>query len=218
MKVSSISSQYPWSRKWELWLRRLIFNDHNATAFAACEALQKLGFPVAQAITLWSDGKGFARKTYFLYEKLEKNSNAETLMHELQKADDDNALQCADALLIKMFSMIADIHRHAWRHGDPVPKNFLLDVNKPAATLNTEDIENIQLYLIDYDRSRRARVTMPFLKKLFDLKDLRGFVRFGYTADRILQAYGSGKSPFWKQVLIFWIKRRHTYVHGSSAQ
>ena len=209
MKVSAINPRYKLSRKVELLLRRLLRGDHNAAAFYACRAWSQLGVPVCHPIAYWASGSGFAKKTYFMYEKTHHISDGETVLRDLQASANPDARRCYDALLAKMFSIICHIHKLGWRHGDPVPKNFLFDLPVSVDALCAQQIDDMEMRLIDYDGAHEATLKLACLKQFFDMRDLRGFLRLGLSEEQTLKMYGLvPPSSFWQAALRFWVREK----------
>ena len=201
MKVSSINPLYNRRRKAELLIRNLIKKDYNLQAFEGCRALRKNKILVACPLAFWSTGTGLSRKSYFLYNKIDKTTSCNQLIESLNREHKNESRRHKIGLLKKLIEIVHTIHNTGWRHGDLVPKNFLLDLPCDINLINTD------IYLIDYDECHRAKIKLSFIKKFYDLKCLRGLRKIGLPYRDILVTYQNGQhSRFWYWVLLFWIR------------
>ena len=189
MKVSAINPNHRALRKLEIVMSRWFKGEHNANAFELCVALQGQDISLATPIAYWTCGTGYARKTYFMYEKIANNSNAEQLLDELGKSDKKNAHQCADKLWIRIFSIIERLHTLGWRHGDVVPKNFLLKLPISIENLTPSDIDQLDISVIDYDKASRITNVPQWMRKIILLKDIFSFRYFGSREEKLMMDY-----------------------------
>lgn len=201
MKVSSIHSEYGALRKLGVRLRRVLRGDHNRKAFEACHDLSQQGIATPVPIAFWQQGTGLSRKTYFMYEKIPSQFNGEEILRQL--GADLQRAATTQIVLSKIATIIRRVHECRWRHGDPVPKNFLSDLSNDKYC--DEDLQEMSLSLIDFDKSYQPTLTVvPILKTICDMKDLRGLRRFGFSDEQILTAYTTAPSSLQRLALRWW--------------
>ena len=204
MKVFQIDPRYKRSRRLDLLIRRLLGKDYNRNAFLRCHAMREAGLPVARPLAYWSHkGRGlFGAKSFFLYEKIPGEQSLADLCRAVRENHGDDTERLLTVVREKVLHDVRRLHEAGFRHGDPQTINILADTpDAPSARA----IERATFTFIDYDRSARARVRVPFIKKFFDLRDLRVLYIDRFGPHQLLDAGADGKqAAIWHTVLSFW--------------
>lgn len=209
MKVSEISSNYKWRRRLELHVQHW-FKDYNRNAFHACSALHGRIAEVVEPLAWWSYYSSFAhKKSYFLYRFVQVDCSILGLYEKLQ-GENEKRLRL-NRLAEKWLALVVAIHKAAWRHGDPNPKNIGIQFqNHPghASPIAETEMQNSRLHLFDYDQCRPARLNKPdWIKLFFDLRCLRVIDIPGLSNSKVVQLYLQQRQPAigsWKKRLAVW--------------
>ena len=204
MKVFQIDPRYKRSRRLDLLMRWLLGKDYNRNAFLRCRAMRAAGLPVARPLAYWSyKGRGlFGAKSFFLYEKIAAEQSLADLCRAVRENHGGDAERLLAGVREKVLHDVRRLHEAGFRHGDPQTINILVDTpDAPSA----REIERATLTFIDYDRCSRARVRIPFVKKFFDLRDLRVLYIDHFGPHELLDSGADGKqAAIWHTVLSFW--------------
>ena len=204
MKVFQIDPRYKRSRRIDLLIRRLLGKDYNRNAFLRCRAMRAAGLPVAKPLAYWSyKGRGlFGAKSFFLYQKIPSEQSLDDLCRAIREKDRGDAERLLACVREKVLHEIWRMHEAGFRHGDPQTINILV---KAPSTPSAREIEQATFTFIDYDRCSRAEVRVPFIKKFFDLRDLRVLYIDRFGPHELLDSGPDGKqAAIWHTVLSFW--------------
>ena len=199
MKVSYINKRYKWTRQLELILKHYL-RDANRSAFHCCQEACCHNLAVPKPLAYWQTRDSLTQvKSYFLYQYVEANFPWFKLYIELEKIGDKAAEQKRDLIRRKIINALKSLHQQGIRHGDVVARNILMSVQNP------ENLSDAKVYFIDYDGSTCAKIKYPaFIKRFFDIKDLRK-IRIDDTSPYdMLNIYLNGDYPLWRAVLTFW--------------
>ena len=170
MKVSHINPRYRLSRKIDLFLTSL-YKDYCKIGFCAASMLHSHNLPVARPLAFWTFRKTFSdKKSYFLCARLPGEQSVKQLLHSSETGDFDDGFH---TLAEKTVAIIKSVHAAGLRHGDLHLGN--IHSHFPRSTpgsKQTKDISDAELFLLDYDNCSKTRIKIPWVKTLYDLKDL----------------------------------------------
>ncbi len=205
MKVARTTGDYPLSRRIELYLKSL-FNDYSKAAFEGALALEEAGIATGRPVAYWTCRTSLLKKeSYFLYEKIEAECTARELRSRVATGGTPEDQQAVSSLEEQMSQITRRLHGHGLRHGDIHSENFLVSLASAAGAEPQQSSPELSLYLIDTDRVTRTRLSIPVVKRFFDLRCL---CKLDFSDDerkQFLKRYlGDDYSPFWWRVLTFW--------------
>ena len=105
-----------------------------------------------------------------------------------------------------MIDVARQIHRCHWRHNDIHAGNFYVHVPGTQTGSNVEArLSEAELYLLDYDNCAKAGIRTPWIKRFFDLGDLRKLYVPGISDEQLLTTYfGTTPAPHWLRIFQFW--------------
>ena len=202
MKVSHISSRYRLSRKIDLFITSL-YKDYCKISFYGAMALHDRNLPVARPLAFWTFRQGFLRKkSYFLCSMLPDGQPLKQLLQSLPKND----LGCDfHATAEKLVAIIKNIHAADLRHGDLHTGNIYVHAPRPAAGEQTKKSSDFSFSLVDYDNCSKTRIKIPWMKKIYDLKDLSRLVIPTVRDEELLEMYfDATPSPHSIRIFRFW--------------
>lgn len=201
MKVSHISPRYRLSRKIDLFITSL-YKDYCKISFYGSKALFDQNLPVAKPLAFWTLRQGFFRKkSYCLHSKLPDGQTVKQLLQSSQIND----FNCDfHATAKKLVSIIKNIHNAGLRHGDLHTGN--IHASKPV-TRQVQNLSDLNFSIVDYDSCSMAKTKIPWIKNIFDLKDLSSLVIPTVRDNDLLEMYfNTAPSPFSIRIFKFWKK------------
>ena len=199
MKVSHINKHYKWSRQFELILKHYL-RDTNRQAFRCCEKAYSHNLASPEPLAYWKKRDSLTQvKSYFLYQYIDDFS-VERAYKKLAKVEGMDSKKKKALIRQKIISALKSLHRHGIRHGDIETHNILMSVG------NTDNLPNIRVYFIDYEKGSLTKIKYPtFIRRFFDIRDLRILGIYGTSHYDILRIYlGNDYHPWWAWVLNFW--------------
>jgi len=200
MKVSYIHRHYKWTRRFELVLKHYL-RDANRNAFHCCQKAHRLNLAAPRPLAYWRERESLTQvKSYFLYEYLETAVSWYKLCENLKQSTDSQSQQQRELIKQKIIAALAQLHQAGIRHGDPIAQNTLI------STQDAERLADAKVYFIDYDGGTCTKIKHPvFIRRFFDLRDLRKLYIDDASPYDVLNLYLGGKShPVWRAVLSFW--------------
>ncbi len=202
MKVSHINPRYKWSRKIDLFLTSL-YKDYCEISFHGASALHSHNLPVARPLAFWTLKQSFfKKKSYFLSDKLPGEQSVKQLL-ESSKLDDFK--DDCPALAEKLVGIIRDTHAANLRHGDFQTGNIYAHFPQHAPDGRPEKVSDAKFFLLDYDGCSKVKIKTPWVKKIYDLKDLSLLVIPTISDEKLLEIYfDAPPSPLWLKIFRFW--------------
>ncbi len=206
MKVSHINPSYRLSRKIDLFLTSL-YKDYCKISFHGALALDNCNLPVATPLAFWTVKQGFFKKeSYFLSSKL---PGEKSVCQMLQSLERDEIKNDCHALSKKLVTIIRNMHAANLRHGDLHTGNFYINFPQSESIGQPRKISNADLFLLDYDSCSNTKITIPWIKKIYDLKDLSLLAIPGVRDEELLEMYFNDiSSPGSLRVFRFWKNSR----------
>ncbi|MCG8434229.1 MAG: lipopolysaccharide kinase InaA family protein [Gammaproteobacteria bacterium] len=207
LKITQIHPGYKFLRRLEMFLFGML-RDYNRDAFFGALAIEGAGVKTSRAVAHWNAHRfSFRRKSYFLYEKVEADTDLSEYKNSVLTGSDTQSHLILESLIGKVAEIARTLHAQAIRHGDLIGRNVLLNF----ANAETD------IALIDTDGYSRAYVRIPFIKRFFDLRDIADTDIDPTGRRHFLQLYlGEDYREIWWKVLKFWFyggfnfsKRRH---------
>ena len=206
MKAARIDPAYSTWRRMELFLTS-VFRDYNKRAYLGSIAMENAGVNTAKPVAFWTYNQTyFQRESYYMYERV----NADFKMFEYQQRIGSNPTPDQRILLQHMIDkaidMLKDLSHNGIRHGDPHVGNFLVVMLLKEGEAGIETVaQQMQLYLIDNDHVSIARVRIPWIKRVFDLKSLRRIRLDDKGRKEFLKRFLEDEyQEFWWWVIEFW--------------
>lgn len=203
MKVSHISPRYRLSRKIDLFITSL-YKDYCKISFHGAKALCDQNLPVAKPLAFWTLKQGFfSKKSYCLHSKLPDGQSVKQLLMSPQIND----FNCDFHVMAeKLVFIIKGIHDAGLRHGDLHTGNIHTHAPKSTST-QIKNLSELNFFMVDYDNCSIAKIKIPWVKKIFDLKDLSSLVIPTVRDDDLLEMYfRSTPSPSSIRIFKFWKK------------
>ena len=202
MKVSRIETCFGLTRKIRWFLYGLY--KYSKAGFRGAAALYAAGPPVAEPLAFWTCKRGILdKRSYFLYRKIPGQTSVAKLLQKAENEPKDHYLRLAKELI----SIIKRIHDANLRHGDFHTGNVQAHFPQPlpTATAPAEKIQDAAYYVLDYDKVSKTKITTPWIKRIYDLKDLRKLRIPAVSDDELLEIYlGTPPPPRWSRTFKFW--------------
>ena len=200
MKVSRIDPYFGLTRKIDWFLYGLY--KHGEASFHGAAALYAAGLPVAPPLAFWTCKRGILdKRSYFLYRKIPGQTSIKKLLQKAENEPKDHYLRLAKELI----AIGKRIHDANLRHGDFHTGNVQVRFPRPTATAPTEKIQDAAYYVLDYDKVSKTKITTPWIKRIYDLKDLRKLRIPAVSDDELLEIYlGTPPPPRWSRTFKFW--------------
>lgn len=204
MKVSRISPDYKLSRRIDLFLTGL-YKNYSKVSFHGARALHERRLPVAEPLAFWTYKESFlVKRSYFLCRRLPGVSVSNLLSDPTTKY---SAADCR-GLAEKLIKMIRGVHAAGLRHGDFKTDNVQIDRPRLVSESSENPLSDGRVFLLDYDNVSKTRIKLPWLKKIYDLKDISRLSIPAVGYEELLDMYFDGHaSPRWRRTFIFWKKR-----------
>ncbi len=202
MKVSHISPRYRLSRKIDLFLTSL-YKDYCKISFYGAVALHDHNLPVARPVAFWTSKQGFFnKKSYFLCSRLPGEQSVKQMLQSLP----ENDLSCDfHAMAEKLVTIIKGVHAASLRHGDLHTGNIYMHTPKPVVDRQAKKLSDSDFFLVDYDNCSKTRIKIPWVKKIYDLKDLSRLVIPTVRDEELLEMYfNTLPSPQSLRIFRFW--------------
>ena len=198
MKVSHISPRYRLSRKIDLFITGL-YKDYCRISFHGAMALHEQDLPVARPLAFWTFKQGcFRKKSYFLCNKL---PGSQSLKQLLESCRQNNSHPDFHGMARKLASLVRSIHAAGLRHGDLHTGNFLVHATEPPGS-QAKKMPEFNFFLVDYDKCSEARLKHPWIKTVYDLKDLSSLVMPTVRDEEWLEMYFN-ETPTPRSIRIF---------------
>ncbi len=204
MKVSQISPDYKLSRKIDLFLTGL-YKNYSKVSFYGARALYERRLPVAEPMAFWTYRESFlVKRSYFLCRRLPGVSVKDLLAEPPQKYSVADYRRLAE----KLVKVIRDVHDSGLRHGDFKTGNVQVDHPRLVSESSANKISNGRVFLLDYDNVSKARIKIPWVKKIYDLKDLSRLSIPTVSYEELLEIYFDGPASSRSlRTFKFWKKR-----------
>ena len=201
MKVSHISPRYRLSRKIDLFITSL-YKDYCEISFYGAKALWDHNLPVAKPLAFWTFKQGiFTKKSYFLCSKLPVGQSVKQL---LQSPQTNNFNLDFHAMAEILVTIIKGIHTAGLRHGDLHIGNIHAHASKPVHG-QVQNLSDLNFFIVDYDNCFRSKIKVPWVKKIYDLKDLSSLIIPTVRDGELLKMYfRATPSPYSIKIFKFW--------------
>ena len=207
LKVSSVSDNYKWYRRINLWIVSL-FKDYSLNAYYGGIAMEKIGIKSPRVIAHWDcKRQRKTKKSYLMYERAAAEMSVLSLCQELIKVNSE-APKILLNIAENLASIVRHIHQHNIRHGDPHSGNFLVTSNlHNLKEMTVEDCRKLNFYLIDLDKTSFSDRERPWKKKFLDIRCMRRFRVPGLDSITCLKLYlKRNPTLLEKQILRFWMR------------
>ncbi len=206
LKVSWANPEYGFARRLNIQILQW-FKNYSKIAFFGALALQKIGIRTITPLAYWS----YARTplnvdSYFLYEKRPAISSALDVARDIAADPTPDNKAKLNAIIDRISDITRCLHEHRFRHDDIAIGNFLVELGDETAP-ESDPVRRYNVAMIDTDHITFSHMRPAWLKRFFDLRDLRRLNLDLEGQQRFIKRYlGKNYSEKWWSVYKYWKK------------
>ena len=206
LKVSWANPEYSPSRRRNIQFLQW-FKNYSKIAFFGALALQKIGIRTITPLAYWNYSRTPLNiDSYFLYEKRPAISSALDVARDVAADPTPDNQAKLNAIIDRMSDITRCLHEHRFRHDDIAIGNFLVELGDETAP-ESDPVRRYNVAMIDTDHITFSHTHPAWLKRFFDLRDLRRLNLDDKGQHRFINRYlGEKYSNKWWSVYKFWKK------------